>query len=276
VRFAGMEIETCKSGFIVHQREYISKLKPLSRSSDFAAFSSLRARLSWVTHSRPDVCCAVNQSAQVTQTRFDKEPATHISKLNKIIRHLRSVDLPLKFGHLDKESLQLTVYSDASFANNDDLSSQLGYVIFLSDKDGCCSPLHYSSHKSKRVTRSVLGGEVMAFADAFDMSIIIRHDLANILNRKLPISILTDSLSLFDVISKSTITAERRLLIDLAAAKAAYAARELEHVGFIRTQYNPADSFTKVSRCPILEDILRNGKIAHPIEQWISRGNISS
>jgi hypothetical protein len=101
----------------------------------------------------------------------------------------------------------------------------------------------------------------MAFADAFDMTMIIRHDLRNLVHRNVPISILTDSLSLFDVISKSTITAKRRLLIDLEAAKAAYAARELEHVGFRRTLYNPADAFTKVKRCPVLEDILTNSTI---------------
>jgi hypothetical protein len=116
----------------------------------------------------------------------------------------------------------------------------------------------------------------MAFADAFDMAMIIRHDLRNLLHRNVPITILTDSLSLFDVISKSTITAERRLLIDLGAAKAAYAARELEHVGILRTQYNPADAFTKVKRCPVLEDILTRGKLDHPIEQWISRGIVPS
>jgi hypothetical protein len=108
------------------------------------------------------------------------------------------------------------------------------------------------------------------------MAMITRHDLRNLLHRNVFMTILTDSLSLYDVISKPTITAERGLLIDLEAAKAAYAARELEHVCFLRTQYNPADAFTKVKRCPVLEDILPRGKLDHPIEQWISRGSVPS
>jgi hypothetical protein len=156
------------------------------------------------------------------------------------------------------------VNSDASFVNIYDTFSQIGYFIFLSDKIEYCYPQHYSSHKSKRVTRSVLSGEVMAFADAFDMAMIIRHDLQYLLHHNVPITILTDSLSLFGVTSKSTIIAERRLLIDLEAAKAAYAARELEHVGFLRTQYNQAGAFTKFKRCPILEGILTRGRQTRP------------
>jgi hypothetical protein len=64
----------------------------------------------------------------------------------------------------------------------------------------------------------------MDFADALYMTTIVWHDLQNILHRDVPITILTDSLSLFDVIVKATITAERRLLIDLEAAEASYAA----------------------------------------------------
>jgi hypothetical protein len=72
---------------------------------------------------------------------------------------------------------KLTVYIDSSYCNNYDLSSQLGYIIFLSDSTGACQPLHFSSHKYKRVTRSVLGGELMAFADGIDMVIMLKHDI---------------------------------------------------------------------------------------------------
>jgi hypothetical protein len=275
VCFAGTEIDKTEDGFIVHQGEYCGKIPLLKPTSDFQEFSSIRARLTWATHTRPDICCAVNQAAQATQSRFEEDPTTCVKDINKITKHLHSLDLPLKFSKLDPNSLQLTVYSDASFAINYDMSSQLGYIIFLSDKTRSCN-LHYSSHKSKRVTRSVLGGEVMAFGDVFDTAMIIRHDLQNLLHRNVPIIILTGSLSVFGVISKSTITAERRLLIDLDASKAAYTARELQHVGFLRTQCNLADAFTKVKRCPILEVILIHGKLDHPIEQWISRGPVPS
>lgn len=69
---------------------------------------------------------------------------------------------------LDQNTLQLIAYADSSFANNSDLTSQLRYIVFLCDAKNKCNVLHYSSYKSLQVTRSALGGEIYAFADAFN------------------------------------------------------------------------------------------------------------
>jgi hypothetical protein len=49
-----------------------------------------------------------------------------------------------------------------------------------------------------------------------------------ITNYKIPIAVLTDSLSLFDVITKASTTAEKRFTIDLSVLKQAYDHREVE------------------------------------------------
>jgi hypothetical protein len=158
----------------------------------------------------------------------------------------------LMFPKLELETLSLRMYSDASYANNTDGTSQLGYIIFLCDASRACQPLFWSSKKWKRVTRSVLGSETMALADGFDVAFSICHDLQIITGKSIPIVILTDSLSLFDVLTKATAASEKRLMIDLAAAKESYKNREIETIGFVRTEYNPADVFTKFTRCKIL------------------------
>jgi hypothetical protein len=48
----------------------------------------------------------------------------------------------------------------------------------------------------------------MALADAFDMEYALKHDIETIFNQNIPIEILTDILSLFDLITKATITAD--------------------------------------------------------------------
>jgi hypothetical protein len=129
--------------------------------------------------------------------------------IERVFSHLKRVsDLPLRFPKLDLSTLHLQVYSDALYANNPDGSSQLGYIIFLADENGICQPLFWSSHKSRRVIQSVLGSETLALADAFDMAYALKHDLKTILKQKVPIIILTYSLSLFDVIIKTSTTAE--------------------------------------------------------------------
>jgi hypothetical protein len=58
----------------------------------------------------------------------------------------------------------------------------------------------------------------MSFADGVDMAVMLKHDIERMLDRTIPIQVFTDSLSLFDVITRSTTTVEKRLMIDIAAA----------------------------------------------------------
>ena len=119
------------------------------------------------------------------------------------------------------------------------------------------------------MTRSVLGGEIYAFADAFDYAYTMKHDLENITGRTVPLKMFTDSKSLFDIITKSFSTTERRIMIDVQAVRNGYDKREISDIGFIRPHSNPADAFTKVGPCAILDQILASREIKHNVEQWI-------
>ena len=272
VQFSGVNIEASNNGFCIHQESYIKTIASLSKDDSFAQYSSLRAKLMWLLQTRPDIACAVAQSTQVTQTRFTSDSTTHKKLLNSVVRHIGKTSAQrLLYPKLDKESIRLQTYSDAAYSNNYDGTSQLGYIVFLADKTNKCQPLYWSSYKSKRVSRSVLGSETMAFADAFDMTFAIKKDMELMMNTPIPIVMLTDSLSLFDVITKSTITTEKRLMIDIKVVKDSYQRNELQTIGFIRSESNPADALTKVKRCTILDQILNSSQLDHPIEQWIDK-----
>jgi hypothetical protein len=60
----------------------------------------------------------------------------------------------------------------------------------------------WTSYKEKRVTRSVLGAETMALDDAFYAEYSLKHDVQGMPQQEVPITLYTDSLSLFDVITK--------------------------------------------------------------------------
>ena len=191
-------------------------MKPVPLDSTFKGYRSLRARLSWVTQSRPDIACAVAVATQVTEERFNTSPLTCIKPLNSDITHLKEQpELPLRCPPLEKKYLRLKIYSVAAFTNNFDGSSQLGYTVFPEDASNRCHPLFWSSHKSKRVSRSVLRSETMNLADAFDMAFTLRHDLEHMIQQSIPIIMITDSLLLFNIITKATTTTEKRLMIDL-------------------------------------------------------------
>jgi hypothetical protein len=73
------------------------------------------------------------------------------------------------------------IFTDASFANNKDLSLQIGYIIVLIDGNNDANIIHWSSIKCKRVTRSVLASELYGLAHGFDIRAAIMTIIQNIL-----------------------------------------------------------------------------------------------
>lgn len=62
----------------------------------------------------------------------------------------------------------------------------------------------------------------MALADSFDIEFSIKFDLESIVEQKIPFSTFTDRLPLFNIITKSTVDTEKRLMIDLQGVHDAY------------------------------------------------------
>jgi hypothetical protein len=60
---------------------------------------------------------------------------------------------------------------------------------------------------------------MMALADGFDAAYSLKHDLQTVLKRS--VDIFMYSLSLFDVLTNLSTTAEKRLMIDLVVVKEA-------------------------------------------------------
>src|SRR6266536_3680221 len=137
-----------------------------------------RARGAYIaTVCQPEAAFDLSFMAQVT----DLEPA-NIKLLNKRVQW--QIDNPargLTFIPLDIDSLNLTIFTDASFTNNKDLSSQIGFVIVLTDKNQTANIIYWSSIKCKRVTRSVLALELYALAHGFDISATIKSTIQKIL-----------------------------------------------------------------------------------------------
>lgn len=143
--------------------------------------------------------------------------------LNAIFKHLKkTADLQLKFPKLDQNSLRLLVFKDGSHKNRENSHSQLGLNILTSEKTENCEIIHYQSYKWRRVARLSMAGETLAFTDGFDCAYLIRHDLTRMVNRNIPLLMFTDSEKLFEVLTRSRYTTEKRLLVSIAAAREAY------------------------------------------------------
>jgi len=173
---------------------------------------------------------------------------------------------------LDKESLRLIVFTDASFAGNRDLSSQIGYVLVLADSSGRANTIHWSSTKCKRVTRSVLASELYGMAHGFDMGGSVKSTIDKALEIEVPLVVCTDSKSLYECLVKLGTTREKRLMIDVMCLRQAYERREIAEVKWIKGESNPADSMTKSKPTNALKHLLDTNTIQLDVEEWVERG----
>lgn len=259
------------------QSKYLAHIKPLPSDDVFKTLRSSRASLAWLTHTRPDINFEVNQLAQATEEHWNHNKSDIIKSHNKLVQYLlTNSNFGLKFVSLRNKGLHLRVYCDASFAGNRDLTSQLGFIILLADEDNNCHILDFSSRKSDRVVRSIMSGEMYAFLRGFDRCFILRHDLELILQQQLNIYIFTDSKQVFDCITKSSPTTERRLMIDIHAAKDSYDSFEIANVALIRSDQNLADCLTKASSKDRLQTVMTTGIDDVLVSEWIDRKGLIS
>lgn len=114
-----------------------------------------------------------------------------------------------------------------------------------------------------------MAAETLAFTEAFDCAYLLKHDLQAILKRDLPLLMLTDSQQLFDVLTRSRYTSEKRLMVDISAAREAFEQSLISNVGLIRSEFNAADAMTKIGYNHALHELLSKKCISHPIKQFV-------
>ena len=116
-----------------------------------------------------------------------------------------------------------------------------------------------------------MGGEVIAFAEGFDRAFTLQFDLQGIYRKHIPITMLTDSKQVFDVLTKGSRTAEHRLMIDILAAREAYMREDIESIGLVPSSDNLADGLTKWKNASRIVNFMHAGFDSPTVSQWILR-----
>ena len=174
-------------------------------------------KLQWVaSQTRPDLAFGVNS---LTGTGENWEES-RVRDTNKMIGRLHfNSDVTISFPKLGFKK-QLLVYADASFQNLADGGSQGGYIVFLTDPEtNMCHPLSWSSKRIRRVMKSTLAAETLALKDGLDDAFYIMELYQFILGKKIGITAITDSLSLYNAVYSSKVVEEKRLRNDISSIK---------------------------------------------------------
>jgi hypothetical protein len=195
---------------------------------------------------------------------------------------MKNLDRGIKYIAIDLSTAKLFVFVDGSFANNKDFSSQIGYEIVLANESTqkeefeiTGNLIHWSSTKSKRVTRSVLASEIYGMVGGVDMAIAIGTTIKMITDQlgfgKIPTIVCTDSYSLYECLVKLGTTKEKRLMIDIMALRQSYERREIMEIRWINGSDNPADAMTKADPNRALEKFISTNTLRVRVEGWVER-----
>ena len=98
---------------------------------------------------------------------------------------------------------------------------------------------------------------------------MLRHDFETIYQMEMPLKMRTNSLQMFDVVTKASSTTERRLMIDMDAAPESYNLEEISNIRLIMSKHNIADGLTKENPNEALQDLLRTGFDRNLVQQFI-------
>lgn len=125
--FGRIEIRVEPSGLSLSPAHYVSKLRVLPIGALLSDFRSLRHLLARICHTRPDICCAVNVSAQVTKKKFG---AQNVKEIKKTVSHVKETGTQgLNYVKLDKDTLLIAFYFKLSLLNKKGNGSLLGYLF---------------------------------------------------------------------------------------------------------------------------------------------------
>ena len=65
--------------------------------------------------------------------------------LKRAIKLLKENAVELKYQKLELNTASLAVYTDAGFVTNADMTSQLGFIVLMTDASKRCVVLHWNS-----------------------------------------------------------------------------------------------------------------------------------
>ena len=100
-------------------------------------------------------------------SKFKRATKSDLNKCLKSVKKCKKETAVTKFPSLRFDiPMKMILFSDASFANlPDNVSSSLGYIIFIMNHNDNSSAISWRVNRIKRICRSTLAAETMALIE---------------------------------------------------------------------------------------------------------------
>lgn len=100
-KFSGIFMEQTENKIIFHKNPYLHKLQHLTKDVTISDFSFSSEKSSWLTHTRPYLCCVSSISSQGTSQSFNEHS---IKIINKSVTYLHKTNKYYTFHLLRKQN----------------------------------------------------------------------------------------------------------------------------------------------------------------------------
>ncbi len=265
----------------ITQKGQGAKIRTIDPIADNASqqYAEQRARGSYIASiCQPQASFPLSIAAQVREPESTDHKALNKTLQWQIDNQLRGITMV----PLDLTTCKLMIFTDASFANLEDMGSQLGYLVTLVNEFRKGKALeirgnvvHWSSTKCKRVVRSALASETLGMSAGADIATAVWTTLRLITERlglpQIPLIICTDSYSLYECLVKLGTMSEKRLMIDIMALRQSYERREISEIRWINGGDNPADALTKSKPNGALTHFIDTNELTIRVEGSVAR-----
>ena len=257
-KYIGLELMQIRNCVVIDQSKYIENISCIElscerNSSDLLtkeereSMRSLCGQLLWVSNNtRPDVAYEVSTLSNLGRNATVKD----IWQINKLVKSMKQERMFVKYPNLGNyKKWKLMVFSDSSFANLPDGSSQGGYIVFLANEEGKVAPLSWQSKKLHKVTKSTLSSETLAAIEAVDAAILIQLQVKEIFDVVPDIILFTDSRSLHQTVHTSHVLNDKSLRVSVSYLRQFVNRKEIK-VCWVESKNQIADSLTKFGASP--------------------------
>ena len=227
---------------------------------EYTKFRALVGALNWLAcGSRPDLAYDVLEHS----SKFKKANQSDLFQCLKSVKRCKKDVVVNKFSGLKLDSnIRIILFSDASFANlPDQVSSSLGYIIFIADCEDRCAAISWKANKIKRICRSTLAAETMALVEGLEECLYLKSVIEE-LGFNFPITALVDSKSLYDAVYSTKLVDDKRLRIDIAALQQLCEKQMVYQIKWCSTEKMLANALTKRGAPTAqLIEVLRQGSL---------------